>query len=78
MSDELAVHAHQHAAHVTVSPVVDAWPPYRRVEILGAPYGHAYQLADVIDLMRRAGLDDLHYEDPDLVDWQGGGPEVWE
>ncbi|MFD9903352.1 hypothetical protein [Streptomyces sp. NPDC059063] len=52
----------------------------RRVEVRGQPVGVAYNLADVAEFLRRAGLD----VDPvevavlPLIDWRGGGPDVWE
>ncbi len=51
--------------------------PYRRVDILGEEVGKAYELADVADLCRRAGLDELDLEADDMVKWIGGGPQVW-
>lgn len=52
----------------------------RRVTARGALLGVAYGRVDLIEFLRRAGLDlatiDLH--DEELIDWQGGGPEVWE
>ncbi|MER7986955.1 hypothetical protein ABTY53_15375 [Streptomyces noursei] len=42
--------------------------------------GIARQPADVVEFIRRAGmhLDDIRLDDPELVEWRGGGPEVWE
>ncbi|NLU67025.1 hypothetical protein [Streptomyces sp. HNM0574] len=52
----------------------------RRVTARGEFLGTAYGMVDLIEFLRRAGLDlatiDLH--DKDLIDWQGGGPETWE
>jgi hypothetical protein len=80
MSDAPPSDPAPHGAHVVVHPAVNAEVvvPFRRVDILGTQVGKAYQLADVIEFMRRAGLGDLHCEDPDLVEWRGGGPDVWE
>ncbi|MGG2461378.1 hypothetical protein ACO0M4_16400 [Streptomyces sp. RGM 3693] len=51
----------------------------RRVWIGHDSVGLAYGMIDVLEFVRRAGLDpdqvDLH--DPDLIQWQGGGPETW-
>ncbi|WP_063770217.1 hypothetical protein [Streptacidiphilus melanogenes] len=68
-----------HHAHVVVHGV-ETEPmagPYRRVDILGEEVGKAYELADVADLCRRAGLDELDLEADDMVKWIGGGPQVW-
>lgn len=62
--------------HHVVNP--EGGIPFRRVTILGQEAGKAYGLADVIEFIRRAGLDDANVDDPNLIDWQGGGPKVWE
>ncbi|WP_042424714.1 hypothetical protein [Streptacidiphilus anmyonensis] len=79
MSDEPS-QAEQHHAHVVVHAVqTDAVTgPYRRVDILGKYVGKAYELADVSEFCRRAGLDELNLDAEPVVDWQGGGPQVWE
>lgn len=51
----------------------------RRVRCDGEILGRAFGPADVLEFLRRAGLD------PDaaapygahLIDWRGGGPAVW-
>jgi hypothetical protein len=43
-----------HHAHVVVHPVVDADPPFRRVDILGFRFGKAYSLADVAEFVSGA------------------------
>ncbi|PWI45039.1 hypothetical protein [Streptomyces sp. ICBB 8177] len=48
----------------------------RRVRVRNEVLGVAYDLADVIEFARRAGLIDVDPTDP-VVDWRGGGPEVW-
>jgi hypothetical protein len=63
-----------HHAHV----VVDATPPFRRVDILGTQVGKAHSLRDVAEFCRRAGLDDLDLESDYNVQWIGGGPHQWE
>ena len=80
MSDSTPDAAHQHHAHVVVHRPVDgeAAIAYRNVDILGTRVGKAYRLEDVVEFMRRAGLEDVSYEDPQFVEWQGGGPDVWE
>ncbi|MFF0043357.1 hypothetical protein ACFYRG_45475 [Streptomyces mirabilis] len=47
--------------------------------IRGEPVGTAYHLLDLVELMRLAGLPeaDTTIDDPELIDWRGGGPEVW-
>lgn len=51
----------------------------RRVTSRGNTLGHAYGMVDVIEFLRRVGLDvatiDLH--DETLIDWREGGPESW-
>ncbi|MET9888306.1 hypothetical protein ABZZ20_35365 [Streptomyces sp. NPDC006430] len=34
---------------------------------------------DLLELLRRAGLDpdDVHLDDAPLIEWRGGGPNVW-
>ena len=80
MSEPLPVEHTHHLAHVVVHPVVSDGvnSPFRRVDILGTQVGKAYKLADVVEFMRRAGLVEADVEDPDLVDWQEGGPGAWE
>jgi hypothetical protein len=67
-----------HHAHVVVHPVVDADPPFRRVDILGFRFGKAYSLADVAEFCCRAGLEDIDVEAEGSVQWIGGGPHQWE
>ncbi|MEY9962396.1 hypothetical protein ABIA33_000422 [Streptacidiphilus sp. MAP12-16] len=78
MTDSTPDAARQHHVPVVVHPVVDAIPPFRRVEILGTQVGKAYSLADVSEFCRRAGLEDGDAYDPGQVSWRGGGPDVWE
>jgi hypothetical protein len=51
----------------------------RQVTIRGEPVGTAYHLLDLVELMRLAGLPeaDTTIDDPELIDWRGGGPKVW-
>ncbi|AJC58559.1 hypothetical protein GZL_05986 [Streptomyces sp. 769] len=46
----------------------------------GQPLGLARNVADLLEFLRRAGLDpeDVRLEDPSLIEWRGGGPEVWD
>jgi hypothetical protein len=62
---------------VIVFPPVPDRPPYRRVEIRHQAAGKAYQIGDVIEFARRAGLDDLDPYDPEMVRWHHGGPDDW-
>ncbi|MFG2228065.1 hypothetical protein [Streptomyces sp. NPDC048644] len=64
------------------APIV-VYPPSptggRRVRAGGTILGLAYSARDLEEFLRRAGLDpdDLQLDDPGLIDWRGGGPEVW-
>ncbi|CCB73378.1 MULTISPECIES: hypothetical protein [Streptomycetaceae] len=51
----------------------------RRVTIDGEPVGVAASPVDVVEFLRRAGLDpdDVALEDASLIEWRGGGPDVW-
>lgn len=62
--------------HHVVNP--EGGIPFRRVTIMGQEAGKAYGVADVVAFIRRAGLDDVDVDDPGLIDWEGGGPTVWE
>ncbi len=41
--------------------------------------GIATSLTDVDEFLRRAGLDpdEVALDDPTLIEWRGGGPDVW-
>ncbi|MFI2458018.1 hypothetical protein [Streptomyces sp. NPDC019539] len=41
--------------------------------------GRALRIADVLEFLRRAGLDPdaVQLTDPAQVDWRDGGPERW-
>ena len=65
------------------SPVV-VLPPEsdggRRVTIRGKRVGTAYNLFDVLDFVHSAGLpaeEDRAVDDPELIEWRGGGPYDW-
>ena len=79
MSDESSFDAHHHA-HVVVHPVKadEMTGPFRRVDILGEYAGNAYELADVAEFCRRAGLEELDLDADTMVEWQGGGCDTWE
>ncbi|SEK45581.1 hypothetical protein [Streptacidiphilus jiangxiensis] len=72
--------AERHHAHVVVHPVVSEGVarPFRRVDILGTQVGKAYGLDDVTEFCRRAGMDEFDLDAERMVEWQGGGPDVWE
>ncbi|MEU6331836.1 hypothetical protein ABZ851_31940 [Streptomyces sp. NPDC047049] len=46
----------------------------------GAALGVAYSRADLQRLLRQAGIDDelIGLDDETLIDFQGGGPDVWD
>ena len=67
-----------HDAHIVVRPpVMTERPPYRRVEILGTVVGKAYNIEDVTEFARRAGLEDVDLANTGSVRWEGGGPGFW-
>ncbi|UUU44393.1 hypothetical protein OHA89_00935 [Streptomyces sp. NBC_01546] len=41
--------------------------------------GRALGTADLLEFLRRAGLDPdvVRLDDPLLIEWRGGGPAVW-
>lgn len=63
------------------APVV-VYPPAvgggRRVRARGEILGTAYSERDLREFLRRAGLDadEVDLEGP-LIEWRGGGPNVW-
>lgn len=67
----------QRRARVVVEPVVGSG---RRVRVGSEILGIAYGPADVLEFLRRAGLDPdtVRLDDPLLIEWHGGGPAVWE
>ncbi|MFA7765376.1 hypothetical protein [Streptomyces sp. NRRL S-448] len=42
-----------------------------------ADLGRAFTPADVSEFLRRAGLEDVDLSEDGLIQWEGGGPEVW-
>ncbi|MCH0562434.1 MULTISPECIES: hypothetical protein [unclassified Streptomyces] len=64
-------------------PPVVVHPPSddggRRVTIEDEQVGTAYSFFDVLDLVHGAGLpgEDRAVDDPDLIEWRGGGPYDW-
>ncbi|AEW99244.1 hypothetical protein [Streptantibioticus cattleyicolor] len=51
----------------------------RRVWVGHETVGLAYCRADVLDFLRRAGLDPerVRLEDAEQIEWHGGGPGSW-
>jgi hypothetical protein len=62
---------------VVVRPPTRGARPYRRVEIYGRMVGKAYDEADVVEFIRRAGVEEPDLDDSDLVGWRGGDRSVW-
>ncbi|MEV3895359.1 hypothetical protein [Streptomyces anulatus] len=66
------------ALRVVVSPPSPSGG--RRVRVDGTILGLAYGLTDVVEFLRRAGLegvDEVEVARSPLVEWRGGGPDVW-
>ncbi|GGO51897.1 hypothetical protein GCM10012287_34980 [Streptomyces daqingensis] len=51
----------------------------RRVTADGRILGLAHDTRDLAEFLRRAGMDvgSVRLDDPELIEWRGGGPEVW-
>ena len=52
----------------------------RRVRVDGQLLGRAYSVQDVAAFMQTAGLqefDEMDVVRSELIEWRGGGPEVW-
>lgn len=65
------------------APVVVHRPSFgggRRVTVRGQIVGLAHNDADLLEFLRRAGLDeaDISLDDPHLVEWRGGRAHQWE
>jgi hypothetical protein len=67
------------------TPRVVVYPPSetggRRVRIDGTILGLAYSAQDVARFMQEAGLqefDEMDVVRTDLIEWRGGGPDVWD
>jgi hypothetical protein len=61
---------------VVVYPLMESGG--RRVRVNGEILGIAYGVGDLLEFLRRAGLepDDVDLDGP-LFEWRGGGPGVW-
>lgn len=64
--------------------VIVIYPPDeeggRRVRGGDEILGRAYGIQDLIEFLRRAGLDavdETWVSESALIEWRGGGPEVW-
>ncbi|MGC9539855.1 hypothetical protein [Streptomyces sp. UG1] len=63
---------------VIVSPPAETGG--RRVQVDSKTLGTAYSLHDLTVFLERAGLeglDEVDVADSPLIEWHGGGPEVW-
>lgn len=67
----------------TDRPVI-VYPPDeqggRRVRVDGSILGLAYSVQDVAAFMQEAGLqsfDEMDVVRSGLIEWRGGGPDVW-
>lgn len=51
----------------------------RRITAEGQILGIAYGTVDLLEFLRRLGLDvsSVRLDDEELIEWRGGGPEVW-
>lgn len=51
----------------------------RRVRVDSQILGVAHSMRDLAELLRGAGLDPdvLDIENTELIEWRGGGPDVW-
>ncbi|GAB2766097.1 hypothetical protein [Streptomyces bullii] len=52
----------------------------RRVQVDAETLGTAYGLHDLSVFLKRSGLeclDEVDVADSPLIEWHGGGPEVW-
>ncbi|MFJ1995292.1 hypothetical protein [Streptomyces asiaticus] len=68
----------RHVPHVIVQPPSPTGG--RTVRVDGTILGTAYGEADLREFLRRAGLegaDDLDLAESPLIEWRGGGPDIW-
>ncbi|MER5467204.1 hypothetical protein [Streptomyces sp. NPDC002685] len=68
----------------SVMPVI-VYPPDedggRRVRADGVILGRAISVRDVVVFLQEAGLqgwDEMDVVRSELIEWRGGGPDVWE
>ncbi|MCH6160442.1 hypothetical protein [Streptomyces marispadix] len=52
----------------------------RRVTANGRILGLAHDLRDLAEFLRRVGMDpeEVRFDDPELIEWRRGGPDVWD
>lgn len=66
-----------------MTPPIVVHPPSpdggRQVTAHAETLGTAHSAQDVEEFLRRVGLpqDRIQLDDPDLIEWRGGGPDVW-
>lgn len=66
-----------------MTPPIVVHPPTasggRRVTAHAQILGLAHSQDEVVEFLRRAGLtpEQIDLRDPALIEWRGGGPEVW-
>jgi hypothetical protein len=66
-----------------MTPPIVVHPPAtgggRRVTAHAEALGVAFRQDDVREFLRHAGLseDEVQLDDPILIEWRGGGPDVW-
>ena len=67
-----------------ITPRVIVSPPSptggRHVRVDGEILGVAYGMRDLVEFLRRAGLEDVDEDQlarSPMVEWRGGGPDVW-
>ncbi|MGW1506381.1 hypothetical protein ACWCQW_49465 [Streptomyces mirabilis] len=49
----------------------------RHVRVDGVILGLAHRSADVAEFLRWAGFEGVDVETSKLIEWRGGGPDVW-
>ncbi|WP_411141230.1 hypothetical protein [Streptomyces sp. x-80] len=66
------------AARIVVHPLSRTGG--RRVSADGTDLGLAMDKRDLLEFLRRAGLDPdaIDLDDSTLIEWRGGGPDIWE
>lgn len=67
---------------VMAEPSITVYPPDedggRRVRLDGTILGRAYNANDLLEFLRRAGLDPDEVDlDGPLIEWRGGGAYAW-
>ncbi|MGH3309003.1 MAG: hypothetical protein ACRDP3_00170 [Streptomyces sp.] len=66
-----------------MTPPIVVHPPDadggRRVMAHAEFLGRAFRREDVAAFLRHVGLsdDEIQLDDPNLIEWRGGGPDVW-